>query len=190
MKQTDSNSRPFDIRKKEVKIYRMIFLAMGFLFFGLTFLLFQQSPIVMYQQMFPTIGITKWVVTFIALLFCLSSFAIFATMKAEFEVLRQILRAGRAKLHRIYLKKHAKYGPFTSFSTDVEEREKSFSLKHHYHNLIEEMEMERDRTYLALQKVNDDLDLEQGEREGRYNEILSAFKVRLDVLNDSFDEVS
>lgn len=172
-------------KKMRVMTYRLIFIGFGILFTILSIILFVKTPNWSYQALFGYGVSTKTLLSLITLSLALAALWLGCSLRAEYELWRNLLTHSKKRLMKSYNQKTASLNGVTF---NMEEQLKKEELQESFSN-----------TYNNIKKISDSLHLEfEALGNSSYSEtlkqtlkieVLERHKQKLDTTLELFDQI-
>ncbi|MFQ5729402.1 MAG: hypothetical protein ACE5GN_03480 [Waddliaceae bacterium] len=173
--------KPYSATKKNVSVYRMIFLCIGALYFLLGLILFYKSLSWTCSVLFGSCFYIKTLLCSFCGFSAVSSVILGFLLKTEKEAAKRLYRHSKRRIRQIYERKMIKFGVKRFFSFGEEYR-KFRSFKHLYLDALEKLQECKDNTLYLLDSISRSGSLDSRMREELYNQAILELKDRSEIV--------
>lgn len=172
-----------------IRFYRAIFFAIGILFLGLSFLIFQHN-LILFSIFFGNLSLlAKGILMSVSLGFSFTACLIGYSLCAAREASAHLYSKAKRKLFQIYTRKRLDRGIFGLFNIGTN-CDKYYSLKHRYQDAVHLIEEYKEETTLLLQKIQLYVSVEEHYRELLFNQALCELYDKLQMCLQTFAQAS
>lgn len=178
----NKKSRHFQLysaRKRSVRIYRLIFLAISFIFVSLAVGSYYHTWHWSAQLIVANSTTLKAILGSICMLFGLVSFTIACSMRTEKEAAHHLYVKAKHRLSKIYARKQLTHGVRNLFAIGNFCR-RAAALKHMYNESLDKLQEYQDNTLHLLEKIYESPSVDWKAREVLYNQAIQELQDHLD----------
>ena len=178
--------KPYSASKRNVFMYRMIFLGIGVFYLILGLILFNQSMVWSVDILFGSSYSIKALLCSFCALLGTSSISLGFTLKAERDAARRFYHQTKQRVKQIYARKRNLSGIW-GFIPMGEDYRRSRAFAHLYREALEKLHACRDNVLCLLECISRAPTLDAQAREELYNQAILEFKDRADIVVKNFE---
>lgn len=183
---TSSNLEPYTVRKGAVLTYRLLFLFVGSIFFGLAYLTFSTVPHSFILTQLQNSQLVRIFISSFSLIIWGFCYIMAFSLRVEQETMRHMVHQVKRKLYRIYRKKIAalsswKHLPFSACS------KKAIELKHACQHAEEKIDHLQEELAAILKRIAAASASSGTVKEALFNQALLDYRSKMEAEIALFD---
>lgn len=180
------NLEPYTVRKGAVLTYRLLFLFVGSIFFGLAYLTFSTVPHSFILTQLQNSQLVRIFISSFSLIIWGFCYIMAFSLRVEQETMRHMMHQVKRKLYRIYLKKISelsmwKYLPFSVCG------KKATEVKHACHHTEEKIDHLQEELAAILKRIAAASTASATVKEALFNQALLDYRSKMEAEIALFD---
>lgn len=186
----DKNSpenKPYSFLKPSILFYRIVFLTIGLIYFGIAFTILSKSLNWTCSLIFGSTLAVKTAILMICSAISAISFYFGVLMSTEKETVRMTIRRAKKKLKKLYVHKFGIFGLQRMFQTE-EKSEKTGMIYQQFNHLFDQFDHLQVECIHLVERIAKSNTLNDKQKEELLNQAVIELRFKLNNLIEAFEQ--